>query len=44
MIMMGWDDQIRDLITVDQVHVLAVNGVTMKRTGWDDQMRDLKTN
>ena len=41
---MGWDDQMRDLERIDQVHVLSGE---MKRMGWDDesdnQMRDLKT-
>ena len=37
---MGWDDQMRDLKTIDQVHVLAGDGWR----GWsDDQMKDLKT-
>ena len=32
---MGWDDEMRDLKSIDQVHVPTGDG-------WDDQMRDLK--
>ena len=37
--MMGWNDQMRDLKAIDQVHVLSED----RLRGWDDQMRDLKT-
>ena len=39
--MMGWDDQIRGLQTIDQVHILPGDGWR----GWDgdDQMRGLQT-
>ena len=33
---MGWDDQMRDLKTIDRVHIPTGDG-------WEDQMRDLKT-
>jgi hypothetical protein len=40
---MGWDDQMRGLQTIDQVHVLPGDWRRMKRMGWDDQMRGLQT-
>ena len=37
--MMGWDDQIRDLKAIVQVHVRPED----RLRGWEDQIRDLKT-
>ena len=33
---MGWDDQMRDLKTIDQIHVPPGE---MKRMGWDGMIR-----
>ena len=38
---MGWDDQMRGLQTLHQVHVHS--GRRVKRMGWDDQLRVLQT-
>ena len=38
---MGWDDQMRDLKTIDQVHLRTGGG--WDGMGWDDQTRNFKT-
>ena len=36
---MEWNDQIRGVQTIDEVHVLSEDG----RRGWDDHMRGLQS-